>query len=64
MIGKIQFIQVIQGVFWVEVSDLNLRILCSCPPDVVKHLMLKGLIKEVKQDGFSFETGPNVIFII
>jgi len=63
MISKIQYIQVIQGVFWVEIKPLDLRILCACPPDIVKHLMLRGLINEVEEDGITFETGPNAILL-
>lgn len=63
MISKIQYIQVIQGVFWVEIKPLDLRILCACPPDIVKHLMLRGLINEVEKDGITYETGPNAILL-
>jgi len=63
MISKIQYIQVIQGVFWIEIKPLDLRILCACPPDIVKHLMLRGLINEVEKDGITYETGPNAILL-
>jgi len=63
MISKIQYIQVIQGVFWVEIKPLDLRILCACPPDIVKHLMLRGLINEVEDNGITYETGPNAILL-
>ena len=30
------------GVWWVEIAAANLRILCGCPADAVKHLMKRG----------------------
>lgn len=63
MVGKIQFIQIVDGAFWVEIQELNLRILCACPPDIVKHLMLKGLVKEEEKQGQTVETGPNAILL-
>ncbi|MFK5891934.1 MAG: cyclic nucleotide-binding domain-containing protein [Pseudomonadota bacterium] len=61
--GKIQVVQVTRGVYWIEIKKLDLRILCACPPDVVKHLMLKSLILEVSENGIRFETGPNAILL-
>ncbi|MFK5984856.1 MAG: cyclic nucleotide-binding domain-containing protein [Pseudomonadota bacterium] len=63
MKGQIIVIQVIIGVYWVEIKKLGLRILCACPPDIVKHLMLKNLISEVTKNGYSYETGPNAILL-
>jgi hemerythrin len=51
------------GVYWVQVPEAGLYILCGCPGDVVKHLMLKGYIAEERRGGVQSETGPNVILL-
>lgn len=51
------------GISWVEVPDADLRILCGCPADSVKHLIKRGLIVPTEQAGVRFETGPNVILL-
>lgn len=51
------------GVFWVEIPDADLRIVCGCPADSVKHLIKHGFIREIEQDGVRFETGPNAILL-
>ncbi len=56
-------IEVTTGVWWVEAPATGLRVLCGCPADVVKHLMKKGLIAPVEQNGVRFETGPNAILL-
>ncbi len=60
---KIRKIEVIKGVYWVEIPDASLYILCGCPADSVKHLMQRGLILPTEQDGVIFENGPNVILL-
>jgi hemerythrin len=42
---KIIKIKVETGISWVEIPDADVRILCGCPADSVKHLIAKGLIK-------------------
>ena len=56
-------IQVSNGIFWVEIPEADLRILCGCPADSVKHLMNKGLIVTEEKNGISCETGPNAILL-
>ncbi|MBF0399813.1 MAG: response regulator [Magnetococcales bacterium] len=56
-------IQVTAGVFWLQVPEAGLYILCGCPGEVVKHLMHKGLISTAQRHGVTFETGPNVILL-
>lgn len=51
------------GVYWVQVPEAGLYILCGSPADVVKHLMLRGYIVEEMKDGVMCETGPNVILL-
>jgi hemerythrin len=56
-------LKVSNGIFWVEVPEADLRILCGCPADSVKHLMKRGLIAQRQKAGVSFETGPNAILL-
>ncbi len=56
-------IKVSSGIFWVEEPETDLRVLCGCPADSVKHLMRKGLIIEQELNGISCETGPNAILL-
>lgn len=51
------------GIFWVEEPELDLRVLCGCPADTVKHLIAKGFITTVERGGATFETGPNAILL-
>ncbi len=56
-------IKVAAGIFWVEIPEAELYILCGCPADCVKHLMKRGLINSVEKAGRVFETGPNAILL-
>lgn len=51
------------GVFWVQIPEAGLYILCGSPGDVVKHLMLRGHIAEEEKGDVKCETGPNVILL-
>jgi DNA-binding response OmpR family regulator/CRP-like cAMP-binding protein len=55
--------KVTTGVYWVQVPEAGLSILCGSPEDVVKHLMLRGYIQEESRPGAPCETGPNVILL-
>ena len=55
--------RVAPGVFWIQVPEAGLYILCGTPADVVKNLMLRGYIAEERKGGVSCETGPNVILL-
>jgi hemerythrin len=56
-------LQVAPGVYWLQIPEAGLYILCGCPSEVVKHLMRRGYISSTSKDGVSFETGPNVILL-
>jgi hemerythrin len=56
-------IEVSAGIYWVEAPKADLRVLCGCPADAVKHLMRRGLISQADSDGAAFETGPNAILL-
>jgi hemerythrin len=60
---KISKIQVTKGLYWVEVPELDLYIICGCPADSVKHLMKRGLIVTREKDSVTFESGPNAILL-
>jgi hemerythrin len=55
--------RVTNGVYWVEIPEADLYILCGCPADSVKHLMKMGLIVEREKNGVSAQTGPNAILL-
>ncbi|MGE5373034.1 MAG: cyclic nucleotide-binding domain-containing protein [Solirubrobacterales bacterium] len=55
--------KVATGIYWVEIPEVDLRILCGCPADAIKHLMKKDFITTVEAEGYSFETGPNAILL-
>lgn len=55
--------KVSDGVYWVEVPDADLKILCGCPADSIKHLAIKGLMPMVEENGVRYESGPNAILL-
>ena len=59
----IENIFVSPGIHWLSFPEANLNVLCGCPADSVKHLMKKGLIRNIEKDGFSYESGPNAILL-
>lgn len=61
--AKIKRMEVIRGVYWVEIPEADLYMLCGCPEDAVKHLMQRRLIVPTELDGVRFETGPNAILL-
>ncbi|MFH1568091.1 MAG: MBL fold metallo-hydrolase, partial [Gemmatimonadota bacterium] len=56
-------IRVANGIWWVEVPQAGLYLLCGCPADSVKHLLRKGLIASEERNGVVCETGPNAILL-
>lgn len=60
---RIHKVDVARGIQWVEVPEANLRVLCGCPADAVKHLIKRGLILPQEVKGFTCETGPNAILL-
>ena len=51
------------GIFWLEVPTADIRILCGCPVDAVKHLLKLRLIETTEVDGKEHHTGPNAILL-
>lgn len=60
---KIRHIQVARGIHWIEAHGRDLRLLCGCPADAVKHLIKRGLIVSQEIMGVLCETGPNAILL-
>jgi hemerythrin len=61
--SAIRKITVTTGITWIEVADADLRLLCGCPADVVKHLARRGLILPIEVAGVACESGPNAILL-
>ncbi len=61
--ASIRKVSVSTGIFWVEVPNADVRILCGCPEDAVKHLLRRGLIVPIEVGGVTCETGPNAILL-
>lgn len=55
--------KVATGVYWLEIPERDIRMVCGAPADVVKHLMRGGYIATVERDGMHWETGPNAILL-
>lgn len=51
------------GVWLLDVPETGLRILCGCPPDVIKLLMKRGMIGRKQWDQGLWEDGPNAILL-
>lgn len=56
-------IPVSPGIYWLEVPAADLRILCGCPVDSVKHLLKLRLIVTTEINGQPCQTGPNSILL-
>ena len=62
--------EICSGVYWLEIPEAELSILCGCPPEIVKHMMLRGYIRktvmlEKGDEGGErfFESGANAILL-
>jgi hemerythrin len=55
--------KIANGMWWVDIPEAGLYVLCGCPADSVKHLYKRGFIMEIERDGVVFETGPNAILL-
>jgi hemerythrin len=56
-------VRVSTGIFWVEVPEANLYMICGAPADGLKHLTKKGFILPEEEYGIKYETGPNAILL-
>ena len=55
--------KVFDGVYLVEIPEIELKMLCGCAADSIKHLALKGLLPIVEKKGVTYEAGPNAILL-
>ncbi len=56
-------ISICSGVYYINIPKANVRILCSAPADIVKHLIKRDLIRRNDINGMFAENGPNVILL-
>jgi hemerythrin len=56
-------IKIATGLYYMDIPEIDMRILCGCPADSVKHLKKNGLILTKEKNGVSYETGPNAILL-
>ncbi|MDV7340571.1 bacteriohemerythrin [Terasakiella sp. A23] len=61
--SRIKKSKLANGVFWLEFPDADLRILCGCPADAVKHMMKRGVIIANEASPVFHESGPNAILL-
>jgi hemerythrin len=61
--AHIEKIKIISGVYWIAIKEADFYCLCGCPEDIVKHLIKKGLIKNIEKNGRIFQSGPNAILL-
>jgi hemerythrin len=61
--NNLRLTKVSTGVYWLQVPEAGLFILCGCPAEVVKHLMRKGYIASEQKGADLCETGPNAILL-
>lgn len=58
-----EILKVTNGVYWVEIPEAGIFLLCGCPADVVKHLMIRGFIVPRVKNNIQYESGPNAILL-
>lgn len=60
---SIRKLVVANGIYFVEIPEVGLSLLCGTPADSVKHLFRRGIIQTTERDGVTFENGPNAILL-
>ncbi len=61
--SKLRKCKITNGVFWVEIPEAGIYILCGCPADAVKHLKKQGFIQNRIAGEDKYESGPNAILL-
>ena len=61
--SRLRKVTVSVGICWVEAPGIDVRILCGCPADAVKHMMKRGLVAPLEHKGVTYESGPNAILL-
>jgi len=62
-IRNLHVAEITTGVYWLQIPEADLYILCGCPADVVKHMMGRGFIASTREGEVPYETGPNAILL-
>ena len=55
--------KILDGVYFIEIPEADLRLLCGCPADAIKHLSAQGILSPAERDGVKYESGPNAILL-
>ncbi|MDA3956762.1 cyclic nucleotide-binding domain-containing protein [Oceanispirochaeta sp.] len=56
-------IKVATGLFWLEIPEKDLFLMCGCPMDSIKHLENMNFIHRIDRDDCYMESGPNAILL-
>jgi len=56
-------IKVATGLFWLEIPEQDLYLMCGCPMDSIKHLENMDIIHRINRDDVYMESGPNAILL-
>lgn len=56
-------IDIALGMYYLEVPEEELRILCGCPENSIKFIMQKGLTPKIDPDNSNIVSGPNAILL-
>lgn len=54
---------VTHGVYFVEIPEADVYLLCGAPADSIKHLLRRGIIQVTERNGVACENGPNAILL-
>ena len=60
---SIRKLVVANGIYFIEIPEAGLSLLCGTPADSVKHLFRRGIIQTTERRGVTFENGPNAILL-
>ena len=61
---SIRKLVVANGIYFVEIPEAGLHLLCGAPGDSVKHLFRRGIIQTSERNGVVMENGPNAIDVM
>ncbi|MDC7241628.1 MAG: MBL fold metallo-hydrolase, partial [Spirochaetales bacterium] len=56
-------LKVATGLYWLEIPERDLYLMCGCPMDGIKHLENKNIIHRLDRDDVYMESGPNAILL-
>lgn len=63
MMNHMRVVQAAAGLYWVSIPEVDFFLQCGCMQDSVKYLIQRGCIEQIKQNGLSWETGPNAVLL-